>query len=401
MHVLVVTFGVMFFWILWHSMANCISVAYVAWGVIWAVWELYFYRFSQHQEWSLFKYYEEIETGRLKAEAWERALRGMVRSVFDGTCECDLEGVILRASPQFAELVGMEQFHLVGQSLSSLCLNAECDRVSTFIQQCVRGDKRASAARIETILRGKPDGECCECLRLTLCVAQIPIANGALLAGVQLQGRGDETCHDDPSDTDSKVEPEEMCVFGEGSDDVPSLVDFLGLHQQEAVPGETGSLSSLSHTFALSVSTRATFRCDSASQTLVSSKTEASTQTHDRKPPPVKRDTGWPRPESHPGRALTRPVRTLCSVNFRSNDASKTLMPQYLSTPRVTIEFLLMDVICRMNPVGTGCCLMHVNITAMCRVLHKLHNADCRHDLVGAETLQCPHCMVFQLSEES
>ena len=200
MHVLVVTFGLIFFWTLWHSMTNCISVAYVAWGVVWAVWELYFYTVSQHQEWSLFKYCEEIETGRLKAEAWERALRGVVRSVVDGTCECDLEGIILRASPQFAELVGMEQFHLVGQSLSSLCLNAECDRVSTFIQQCVRGDQLAAAATIETILCGKPDGEC---LRLSLFVAQIPIANGALLAGAQLQGRGNETCHDDPSDTDS------------------------------------------------------------------------------------------------------------------------------------------------------------------------------------------------------
>ena len=186
--------------ILWHSMTDCISVAYVAWGVVWAVWELYFYTVSQHQEWSLFKYCEEIETGRLKAETWERALRGVVRSVIDGTCECDLEGIILRASPQFAELIGMEQFHLVGQSLSSLCLNAECDRVSTFIQQCVRGDQLATAATIETILCGKPDGEC---LRLSLFVAQIPIANGALLAGVQLQGRGNETCHDDPSDTDS------------------------------------------------------------------------------------------------------------------------------------------------------------------------------------------------------
>jgi len=405
MHVLVVTFGLIFFWTLWHSMTNCISVAYVAWGVVWAVWELYFYTVSQHQEWSLFKYCEEIETGRLKAEAWERALRGVVRSVVDGTCECDLEGIILRASPQFAELVGMEQFHLVGQSLSSLCLNAECDRVSTFIQQCVRGDQLTAAATIETILCGKPDGEC---LRLSLFVAQIPIANGALLAGVQLQGRGNETCHDDPSDTDSKVEPEEMCVFGEGRDDVPSLVDFLSLHQQEAVPRETDSLSSLSHTFALSASTRAqarpsesiAFRCDSASQTLVSSKTEASTQTHDRKPPLVKKNTGWPRPESHPG-ALSHPERALCSVSFRSNDASKTFMPQYRSTPRVSIEFLLMDVICRLNLVGSGCCLMHVNITAMCRVLQKMHKADCRHDLVGAETLQCAHCMVFQLSEES
>ena len=184
----------------WHSMTNCISVAYVAWVVVWAVWELYFYTVSQHQEWSLFKYCEEIETGRLKAEAWERALRGVVRSVVDGTCECDLEGIILRASPQFAELVGMEQFHLVGQSLSSLCLNAECDRVSTFIQQCVCGDQLAAAATIETILCGKPDGEC---LGLSLFVAQIPIANGALFAGVQLQGRGNKTCHDDPSDTDS------------------------------------------------------------------------------------------------------------------------------------------------------------------------------------------------------
>ena len=70
-------------------------------------------------------------------------------------------------SPQFAELIGMEQFHLVGQSLSSLCLNAESDRVSTFIQQCVRGDQLATATTIETILCGKPDGEC---LRLSLFV---------------------------------------------------------------------------------------------------------------------------------------------------------------------------------------------------------------------------------------
>ena len=148
-------------------MTDCISVAYVAWGVVWAVWELFFYTVSQHQEWSLFKSCEEIETGRLKAETWERALRGVVRSVIDGMCECDLEGIILRASPQFAELIGMEQFHLVGQSLSSLCLNAECDRVSTFIQQCVRGDQLATATTIETILCGKPDGEC---LRLSLFV---------------------------------------------------------------------------------------------------------------------------------------------------------------------------------------------------------------------------------------
>lgn len=424
-HIYVVTVPGICCWMWFHWRLGFLAPVPVFWGLALPIMELILSRSVEQRDWQLFQIIRKEEKARMRGESVEAALRGMLSSVFDASCECDGHGTVLSASPHLQQLMGGP----VAERLADLALtSAESARIVALVRQSLndssvdRGrcaSKIATSLRRQALIRGKDDFE----LRVTLSCVALPSEEGdlssrRLIFGFQ-ESQPLEVDAASPSlealrELDNESTPllgadklgsighlvHDASIQHGACEETASLGSFWTNAVIPSKEDETRSLTSLalSQTQATSAPGSAGIKTrivmDASTQTagisgrdFIEPAVDASVQTTISTSRP-------PLPQPHAPNTVaptTRAQRRRATLQ-----GGHRSMKRFKETPQGTVKVLVRHMLDRFNPRGRSCCPYHLALAAVSRSVDKLNETACEKAAFRpCKGWQCQHCFAL------
>jgi len=156
-HVCLVSLPASISWVAFQWSSGFLTPVSIFWGITFSAMEFWKFRLIEKRAWRFFKSVEHEKRLRKSGTTLIDALRSLLGTFCDASCECDDQGYILTSSPHLQDILGVTQGDLSGVSVETLAVNdLESQRIIEFLARCVARPGVGNAALLHTTLRRQP-----------------------------------------------------------------------------------------------------------------------------------------------------------------------------------------------------------------------------------------------------